>query len=77
LPQIQCPCLVLAGAGDRHITAQASRETAERLPHAAWHCYPDTAHLFPWEIPDQVLADIDRWLDDHPQVVGWKEAESP
>jgi len=76
LPQIQVPCLVLAGAGDRHITAQSSRETAEHLPTAAWHCYPDTAHLFPWEIPDQVLTDINRWLDEHPQVVGAERAES-
>ncbi|MEM8605376.1 MAG: alpha/beta hydrolase [Cyanobacteria bacterium P01_H01_bin.121] len=62
LQQIHCPCLVLAGAGDRHITAAASHETAQQLPHATWHCYPDTAHLFPWEIPDQVLTDIEHWL---------------
>jgi pimeloyl-ACP methyl ester carboxylesterase len=61
--QIQCPCLVLAGAGDRHITAAASQETAQRLPNAEYHCYPDVAHLFPWEIPERVLGDIDRWCD--------------
>jgi pimeloyl-ACP methyl ester carboxylesterase len=62
LKGIQAPCLVLAGADDRHITAASSQETAKFLPHAEWHCYPDTAHLFPWEIPDRVLADIDDWL---------------
>ncbi len=69
LARIQSPCLVLAGAEDRHITAAASQETANHLPNADWHCYPDTAHLFPWEIPNQVLADIDAWLFQHPEVV--------
>ncbi|MGL5081637.1 MAG: alpha/beta fold hydrolase [Microcoleaceae cyanobacterium] len=62
LQQLQQPCLVLAGAGDRHITPQSSAETAQNLSQCEFYCYPDTAHLFPWEIPDQVLADIDRWL---------------
>lgn len=63
LQQIQCPSLVLAGASDRHITPQSSKETAQHLPNCQWQCYPNTAHLFPWEIPDQVLRDIDEWID--------------
>lgn len=69
LHQIQCPSLVLAGAGDRHITAESSLETARHLKDCQWQCYPNTAHLFPWEIPDQVLSDIDEWIAQHPQVV--------
>ena len=69
LETIHSPCLMLAGEADRHITAASSQETAEHLKHCQWRCYPNTAHLFPWEIPEQVLADIDRWLDRHPQVV--------
>ncbi|HEY9725969.1 MAG TPA: alpha/beta hydrolase [Chroococcales cyanobacterium] len=69
LERIQRPCLVLAGEADRHITAQSSRETAEHLQDCQWHCYPNTAHLFPWEIPERVLSDIDRWLALHPQVM--------
>ncbi len=65
LPQIQCPVLVLAGEADRHITAQSSLETAQALPHCEWHIYPNAAHLLPWEIPTQLLADIDRWIDQH------------
>ena len=68
LPQIQCPSLVLAGEADRHITAESSQETAQHLPNCQFHSYPNTAHLFPWEIPAQVLADIDRWLELNPQV---------
>jgi proline iminopeptidase len=69
LAQIHQPCLVLAGAGDRHITAASSQETATLLPRGHWQCYPDVAHLFPWEIPLQVLQDIDHWLDQHPEVI--------
>jgi proline iminopeptidase len=69
LPNIQCPCLVLAGEGDRHISPIASEETARHLTHSEWRCYPQTAHLFPWEIPHQVVTDIDQWLSQYPQVV--------
>ncbi|TAG91491.1 MAG: alpha/beta hydrolase [Oscillatoriales cyanobacterium] len=63
LAEIQCPCLVMAGEGDRHITSASSLETAQHLKESQWLCYPNTAHLFPWEIPDRVLADIDHWID--------------
>ena len=63
LPQIQLPCLVLAGEGDRHITAESSLETARVIPDAGWKCYPNTAHLFPWEIPEKVLEDIEGWIE--------------
>ncbi|MBH8572977.1 alpha/beta hydrolase [Nostocaceae cyanobacterium CENA369] len=69
LEQIHCPSLVLAGVQDRHITVESSLETARYLKNSQWQCYPNTAHLFPWEIPQQVLNDIDRWLEDHPQVI--------
>ena len=70
LPQIQCPSLVLAGEQDRHITSNSSLETAQHLNNSQWQCYPNTAHLFPWEVPQQVLNDIDHWLEEHPQVIG-------
>ena len=65
LHRIQVPALVLCAAGDHHITAAASQETAAHLPHSTLHCYPDTAHLFPWEIPTQMHQDIGRWLAAH------------
>ncbi|WP_341524588.1 alpha/beta hydrolase [Nostoc sp. UHCC 0302] len=70
LEQIKCPSLVLAGDQDRHITADSSLETAQHLQNCQWQFYPNTAHLFPWEVPQQVLSDIDRWLEEHPQVIG-------
>lgn len=68
LHHIQCPSLMLAGASDRHITADSSHETACSLKNCQWHCYSNTAHLFPWEIPQQVLSDIDNWIIQHPEV---------
>ncbi|MBV8883467.1 MAG: alpha/beta hydrolase [Chroococcidiopsidaceae cyanobacterium CP_BM_RX_35] len=69
LQHIQCPSLVLAGAVDRHITPESSLETQMQLHSSQWQCYPNTAHLFPWEIPHQVLSDIDDWIKLHPEVV--------
>lgn len=69
LEQIRCPSLVLAAAQDCHITAASSLETAQHLKYSQWQCYPNTAHLFPWEIPQQLLSDIDTWLANHPQVI--------
>ncbi|NEQ39871.1 MAG: alpha/beta hydrolase [Okeania sp. SIO3I5] len=63
LSQIESPCLLLAGESDRHITPESSQETAVHLKNAAWQCYANTAHLFPWEIPHQVLTDIENWIE--------------
>ncbi len=65
LSTLQCPALVMAGAADRHITASSTQATAEAIPIAQYYCYPNTAHLFPWEITQQVLADINYWLESH------------
>lgn len=71
LPDIRdlhIPSLMLCGECDRHITAESSLETARALPDCEVHCYPNTAHLFPWEIPTQVNADIHRWLQTHSDI---------
>ncbi len=64
LPAIACPCLMLVGEKDCHITARSSLETAQHLPHCQSKVYSDVAHLFPWEIPQQVVADIEQWLSE-------------
>lgn len=60
--RLTCPSLVLCGECDRHITPQSSQETAHALPNSTLKTYPHVAHLFPWEIPDQVRQDIETWL---------------
>lgn len=67
--KIDCPCLMLAGEADRHISAISSLETAKALPNCESKVYPNTAHLLPWEIPTEILEDIDRWLDRHPEAM--------
>ncbi len=62
LSTLQCPALVMAGAADCHITAASSQATAQAFQNAQFFCYPHTAHLFPWEIPEQILTDLDHWL---------------
>ncbi|WP_427160878.1 alpha/beta fold hydrolase [Aliinostoc sp. HNIBRCY26] len=69
LQQIHCSSLVIAASQDRHITAESSLETAQHLKYSQWLCYPNAAHLFPWEVPQQLLSDIDIWITNHPQVV--------
>jgi proline iminopeptidase len=65
LEKITIPSLVLCGERDRHITAASSQETAQHLANSTLKTYPATAHLFPWEIPNQVQADIQVWLQHH------------
>ncbi|MEM6837695.1 MAG: alpha/beta hydrolase [Cyanobacteria bacterium P01_C01_bin.120] len=65
LSSITVPSLVLCGDSDRHITAAASQETAQQLHPNTLKTYPKTAHLFPWEIPERVLTDIDAWLQTY------------
>lgn len=65
LKRVEIPSLMLCGECDRHITAESSLETARALPNCEVHCYPNTAHLFPWEIPSKVNADIQNWLISH------------
>ncbi|MEA5418294.1 alpha/beta hydrolase [Spirulina sp. CCNP1310] len=70
LPRLTMPALMLAGAEDVHITAAASQETAAALPHCDWSCFPDTAHLLPWEMPETVTTLIRDWLTAHRD--GWR-----
>ena len=65
LGDITVPSLVLCGECDRHITAMSSQETARHLNNSTVKTYPQTAHLFPWEISEQVLSDVGTWLLQH------------
>ncbi|MGB3787279.1 MAG: alpha/beta hydrolase [Phormidesmis sp.] len=67
---LQTPALMLCGECDRHITAASSLETARTLPNCEAHCYDNTAHLFPWEIPTRMNADIRDWLNRHKALYG-------
>lgn len=76
LRSITCPTLVMAGAEDRHIMASSSLETAQQFARCDVKIYPSVAHLFPWEIPDQVVADIDHWLIANPETISQQPQQS-
>lgn len=64
IQSITSPVLMLAAENDVHITAASSLETAKQLQQSQTRCYAEAAHLFPWEISDQVLQDIEKWLSE-------------
>lgn len=62
LHRLHLPVLILAAEQDCHITVASSLATARLLPQCTCIVYPNVAHLFPWEIPEQVEQDLRRWL---------------
>ena len=62
LHRLHLPVLILAAEQDCHITVASSLATARLLPQCTCIVYPNVAHLFPWEIPEQVGQDLRRWL---------------
>jgi len=62
LHRLHLPVLILAAEQDGHITVASSLATARLLPQCTCIVYPNVAHLFPWEIPEQVGQDLRRWL---------------
>jgi len=62
LHRLHLPVLILAAELDGHITVASSLATARLLPQCTCIVYPNVAHLFPWEIPEQVGQDLRRWL---------------
>ena len=52
LPDIGCPTLVIGGEEDRIVTAQASREIAERIPGSRLVMYDGLGHALYEEAPD-------------------------
>lgn len=73
LHRLHLPVLILAAEQDCHITAASSLATARALPQCTCIVYPHVAHLFPWEIPDQVGRDLRRWLS----AQDWDKGDSP
>ncbi|MDX2254872.1 MAG: alpha/beta hydrolase [Pseudanabaenaceae cyanobacterium bins.39] len=65
LSKIHTPCLIITADQDRHITSASTTETANLIPNSQLIKYPNTAHLLPWEIENQILADIDKWCQQH------------
>lgn len=66
LAAIRVPTLVVAGAGDRIVAPQFGRETADRIPGAAFRLLARCGHIAPVERADAVGDLLSAWLADEP-----------
>jgi pimeloyl-ACP methyl ester carboxylesterase len=62
LTAIRCPTLIVQGDGDRMIPTKLSHLMAGLIPDARIRIYPDAAHAFLFQYPEQVAGDIAAFL---------------
>lgn len=62
LASLKLPTLLLWGAEDTAIPILHADKFAEKIPHATLTIYSDVGHLPMEEIPEQVAADIERYV---------------
>ncbi len=62
LEAISCPTLVIQGDGDRMIPTPLSHLMAGLIPDARIRVYPDAAHAFLFQYPQEVAADVGAFL---------------
>jgi pimeloyl-ACP methyl ester carboxylesterase len=63
LEAIRCPTLIIQGDGDAMIPARLSHLMAGLIPDARIHIYPDSAHAFLFQYPQEVAADVGAFLE--------------
>lgn len=63
LPNIRCPTLVAVGREDRWSPPEQHAAIAARLPNARFVVIEGAGHMLPAEAPDDLNAEIARWLD--------------
>jgi len=63
LPDIRCPALVAVGREDRWSPPEQHAAIAADLPHARSVVIEGAGHMLPAEAPDELNAEIARWLD--------------
>lgn len=52
LPDINIPCLLVAGDQDQNAPARTMEKMHQTIPDSDFHCLPDTGHLIPLERPE-------------------------
>jgi len=62
LTAISMPALIIQGDGDQMIPTKLSHLMAGLIPDAQIRIYPDSAHAFLFQEPQQVAADINAFL---------------
>lgn len=63
--RIDCPTLVLVGAGDRVTPPDRAREIHQAIRHSRFKVIEDCGHCPPLEKPDLINRTLERWLGEH------------
>jgi pimeloyl-ACP methyl ester carboxylesterase len=63
LTGIRCPTLIIQGDGDQMIPTKLSHLMAGLIPDTQIRIYDDAAHAFLFQYPEQVAADVGKFLD--------------
>ncbi len=66
LCEIGVPTLILWGEHDPLLPHEEQERLAVAIPNAALKTYPDTGHLVHWERPEQVVRDLEAFMEDAP-----------
>jgi pimeloyl-ACP methyl ester carboxylesterase len=64
LTGIDCPTLIIQGDADLMIPTKLSHLMAGLIPDARIRIYPDSAHGFLFQYPDDVAADVNAFLSE-------------
>jgi pimeloyl-ACP methyl ester carboxylesterase len=70
LSEIRVPALVIAGAGDRAVTAERAKELAEGLPMGDLLIIEKSGHYPFIEAPDEFLSGVREFLFGKPRKKG-------
>ena len=62
LPEVRCPVLLVCGEKDQASPPAANIANAALIPNARLVELADTAHIIPWERPDELLAELTAFL---------------
>jgi len=62
LASIRCPTLIMQGDSDAMIPPRLSHLMAGLIPDARIRIYPDSAHAFLFQYPQEVAADVSAFL---------------
>jgi esterase len=66
---VQCPALVVRGAGSKVLSQKTAEEMAERLQNGRLAVVPDAGHLVPGDNPTGFHQVVNQFLADTPPII--------
>jgi non-heme chloroperoxidase len=64
LRDIDVPTLILWGEQDALFPREEQERLAAAIPGATLKIYPETGHAVHWERPEQVVRDLDAFMEE-------------